>query len=197
MIYIVGDSWNDAVRSTNTENFSDNYWAFGNIGRVAKSYSSTIQRRREWIIIENTKDKITIFENEEFGKVRTLLINGEPWFVGKDICNVFGDTNHSRTLSRVDDEDKQSIEILDNIGRTQKPTVVNESGLYSILFSMQPQKANKRGMSNAYPIETQKRIDKLKHFKRWVTHDVLPTIRKTGGYINNCLLYTSDAADEL
>lgn len=67
----------------------------------------------------------------------------------------------------------------------QKPTVVNESGLYSILFSMQPQKANKHGVSDAYPIETQERIEKLKRFKRWVTHDVLPTIRKTGGYVND------------
>lgn len=62
---------------------------------------------------------------------------------------------------------------------------------------MQPQKANKRGMSNAYPIETQKRIDKLKHFKRWVTHDVLPTIRKTGGYINNADLFVDTYFSDL
>lgn len=62
---------------------------------------------------------------------------------------------------------------------------------------MQPQKANKRGMSNAYPIETQKRIDKLKYFKRWVTHDVLPTIRKTGGYINNADLFVDTYFSDL
>lgn len=129
---------------------------------------------------------IQIFDNPEFGEIRTTTINNEPWFVGKDVSVVFGDTNHSRTLSRIDEEDKSTISIIDSLGRKQNAIIVNESGLYAMLFAMQPQKANKKdGVSDAYPIETQERIAKLKKFKRWVTAEVLPTIRKTGGYVNN------------
>ena len=125
---------------------------------------------------------IKVFENEEFGKVRTISIGGEPWFVGRDVCAVFGDKNRSRTLSRVDEEDKQIISITDSMGRPQNITIINESGLYSVLFTMQPQKAHHNGVSDEYPIEIQERIDKLHHFKRWVTSKVLPSIRKTGSY---------------
>ena len=118
--------------------------------------------------------------------MRSLLINNEPYFVGKDVCHAFGDTNHNRSLSKIDNSDKRITTIKDNLGRTQKITVINESGLYALLFSMQPQKSNKNdGVQDAYPIKTQERIEKLQKFKRWVTHDVLPTIRKTGGYVNN------------
>ena len=126
---------------------------------------------------------IQIFENDEFGKIRTMMINDEPYFVGKDICQAFGDKNHNRSLGRVDDEDKKEHEIIDNLGRKQKAVFVNESGMYSLLFSMQPQKANTNGVSDAYPIEVRNRIDKLHKFKRWVTSEVLPSIRKHGAYI--------------
>lgn len=118
----------------------------------------------------------------EFSCIRVFKINEEAWFIGKDICKFFGDTNHKRTISRVDDCDKQYIEIEDSMGRKQNAIAVNESGMYSILFSMQPQKANNGGGTDAYPIEIQQRIEKLKRFKHWVTSEVLPTIRKTGGY---------------
>lgn len=118
----------------------------------------------------------------EFSCIRVFKINEEAWFIGKDICKFFGDTNHNRTISRVDDCDKQYIEIEDSMGRKQNAIAVNESGMYSILFSMQPQKANNGGGTDAYPIEIQQRIEKLKRFKHWVTSEVLPTIRKTGGY---------------
>lgn len=127
-------------------------------------------------------NEIKVFENEEFGKVRTVVIDDEPWFVGKDVCLIFGDKNHNRSLGRIDPSDKRAIDILDSKNRTQSPTFVNESGLYSLLFSMQPQKANNDGVSDAYPIEVQERIDKLHKFKRWVTAEVLPSIRKTGSY---------------
>ena len=127
-------------------------------------------------------NEITIFENPEFGKVRTVIVDNEPWFVGRDICNVFGDKNSSRSLGRIDAEDKRIINILDLKNRSQTATFVNESGLYSLLFAMQPQKANHDGVSDAYPIEVQKRIEKLHKFKRWVTSEVLPSIRKTGKY---------------
>ena len=118
----------------------------------------------------------------EFSCIRVFKINEEAWFIGKDICKFFGDTNHNRTISRVDDCDKQYIEIEDSMGRKQNAIAVNESGMYSILFSMQPQKANNGGGTDAYPIEIQQRIEKLKRFKHWVTSEVLPSIRKTGQY---------------
>lgn len=128
---------------------------------------------------------IQIFKSEEFGQIRTVDINGEIWFVGKDICSHFGDTNHSRTLSRVDDQDKSTAEITDSMGRKQQTTIINESGLYAVLFAMQPQKANNGGVSDAYPIEVEERIEKIRRFKRWITSEVLPSIRKNGGYLAN------------
>lgn len=127
----------------------------------------------------NTLD---IWEKGEFSKIRIFDINGEAWFVGKDICEYFNDKNHNRTLSRVDDCDKKIIQLKDRMGRNQKAIAVNESGMYSILFGMQPQKANNGGCSNAYPIEVQERIEKLARFKHWVTSEVLPSIRKHGMY---------------
>ena len=118
---------------------------------------------------------LKIFGNSDFGKIRTFDIGGEPWFVGKDICTVFGDKNHNRSIGRVDDVDKATTPIIDNLGRQQNVTIVNESGLYSLLFAMQPQKANKDGVSAT----VQQRIDKIYRFKRWVTSEVLPSIRKT------------------
>lgn len=128
-------------------------------------------------------NELKIFEHSEFGEIRAVEIDGEPWLVGKDVCAVFGDKNHNRSLGRVDTDDKTTVPMTDSMGRTQQITVVNESGLYGLLFSMQPQKANNDGVSDAYPIETQERIDKLRKFKRWVTSEVLPSIRKNGGYI--------------
>lgn len=129
--------------------------------------------------------EIKIFENAEFGSVRTADINGVPYFIGKDVCEMFGDKNHSRSLGRIDSEDKTKIGVVDSLGRKQFVIAVNESGLYSLLFAMQPQKANNNGVSDAYPIEVQERIEKLHKFKRWVTSEILPSIRKTGGYVNN------------
>ncbi len=128
------------------------------------------------------ENKIILFKNEEFGEVRTLNINGEPWFVGKDVCNLFGDKNHIRSLGRVDEFDKQKIELIDSMNRKQSATVINESGLYALLFAMQPQKAHNDGVSDEYPIEIQQRIDRLHKFKRWVTAEILPSLRKHGAY---------------
>lgn len=123
-------------------------------------------------------NEIKIFENSEFGKVRTVVIGNEPWFVGKDVCEAFGDTNYRRSLSNVDNEDKD-MSLICTAGGNQKMTIINESGLYSLLFQMQPQKA--KGVSqNDNLIE--ERIEKLHRFKRWITHEVLPSIRKHGIY---------------
>lgn len=126
--------------------------------------------------------KIQIFESTDFGTVRTVLIDKEPYFVGKDVCEAFDDKNHNRSLGRIDEEDKRREQITDVLGRKQEAVLINESGLYALLFAMQPQKANHDGVSDAYPIEVQERIKKLRRFKRWVTSEVLPAIRKTGSY---------------
>lgn len=134
------------------------------------------------------ENKIEIFTNAEFGSVRTFTINNEPYFIGKDICEKLGDKNHNRSLSRVDEIDKTVIEVTDSLGRKQRAIAINESGLYSLLFAMQPQKANNGGVSDAYPIEVQERINKLHRFKRWVTSEILPSIRKHGAYMTDIIL---------
>ena len=124
-------------------------------------------------------NELKIFENTEFGKMRVIEKNGEPWFVGKDVCESFGDTNYRRSLSTIDENDKGVSQIM-TPGGMQNMTIISETGLYDLLFSMQPQKA--RGVSqNEQAIN--ERIEKLSRFKRWVTHEVLPAIRKHGGYI--------------
>lgn len=128
------------------------------------------------------ENAMQIFENPDFGKIRTLTINGEPWIAGRDVCHAFGDTTPSRSLGRIDDDDK-ALFTVETAGGPQEMTFINEAGLYSLLFAMQPEKANKGG-AHTVPPSTQARIDKLRAFKHWVTHDVLPTIRKTGGYGN-------------
>lgn len=103
------------------------------------------------------------FENHE---VRSLLLNNEPWFVGKDVADVLGYSNVNDALKKhVDKEDKckrDEIAIRDTIGRNQKPVLINESGLYSLVLSS--------------------KLPSAKKFKRWVTSEVLPALRKTGQY---------------
>ena len=104
--------------------------------------------------------ELMIFNNEEFGQIRTVEIDGEIYFVGKDITEVLGYANASKAITdHVDEEDKLNNE---SIGREQNPVCINESGLYSLILSSK--------MPNA------------KKFKRWVTSEVLPTLRKTGSY---------------
>ena len=106
------------------------------------------------------------FNNPEFGKVRAVEIDGEPWLVGKDVAQALGYSNHRKALDdHVDYEDKMQgdgVTIRDSIGREQHPTIINESGLYSLIFSS--------------------KLPDAKKFKHWVTSEVLPSIRKTGSY---------------
>lgn len=101
------------------------------------------------------------FENHE---VRSLLINSEPWFVGKDVAEILSYSNTRKALTdHVDAEDKMDgVTIRDSIGRNQKPVLINESGLYSLVLSS--------------------KLPSAKKFKRWVTSEVLPALRKTGKY---------------
>lgn len=108
---------------------------------------------------------IKIYENIEFGKIRVEEIGQDPWFVAKDICNILGYKNVSDTLQKhVDIEDKD-IAKCDTLGGVQDVIVINESGLYSLILSS--------------------KLPKAKAFKRWITSEVIPSIRKNGGYIAN------------
>lgn len=100
------------------------------------------------------------FENNQ---VRTVLINDEPYFVGKDVASVLGYERATKAIQdHVDDEDKDVVPIQDSIGRMQNTPIINESGVYALVFGS--------------------KLPGAKKFKRWVTKEVLPTIRKTGGY---------------
>lgn len=119
--------------------------------------------------------RIKFFENEEFGKVRTVTIDGESWFVAADVCNIFGETNRNRAMQSLDSSEKGYTQ-MDTPGGKQRVAIVNEPGLYSLLLAMQPSKA--RGVSDQYIALRQ---EKLKGFKRWVTSEVLPALRKGAG----------------
>lgn len=123
-------------------------------------------------------NELQIFKNPEFGQIRSLMIEGEPWFVGKDIAGAFGDANYKRSLSRLDSDDRSKAKV-PTAGGEQSMIIVNESGLYSLLFYMQPQKA--KGVTQNGSLVNE-RIEKLHKFKRWGTSKVLPAIRKTGSY---------------
>ena len=107
-------------------------------------------------------NELQVFNNDEFGSIRTVIIENEPWFVGKDVAEVLGYTNPSKALSdHVDTEDKLNNETLLSLGQ-RGGWLINESGLYSLILSS--------------------KLPKAKKFKRWVTSEVLPAIRKTGSY---------------
>ena len=107
-------------------------------------------------------NKVKIFNSEEFGDVRTVTINGEPWFVGKDVADILGYQNGSRDINRhVHEEDRQNYQN----GTFDSPrgmTIINESGLYALIFGS--------------------KLESAVRFKHWVTSEVLPAIRKTGSY---------------
>ena len=109
-------------------------------------------------------NKLEIFKNQDFGEIRAISINDEPYFVGKDVAMILGYTNPRKAvIDHVDDDDKKDgVTIRDSIGREQKPVLINESGLYSLILSS--------------------KLPNAKKFKRWVTSEVLPEIRKNGSY---------------
>ena len=110
-------------------------------------------------------NELKIFNNSEFGEVRAMLIDEEPWFVGKDIATVLGYSNPQKAIrDHIDKKDRGVNETFTPSG-TQKMLIINESGLYSLILSS--------------------KLPTAKKFKRWVTSEVLPTIRKTGSYNNN------------
>lgn len=109
------------------------------------------------------KNAVQVFENAEFGRVRTIEVKGSPYFVGKDVAEILGYSNPRDALAKhVDDEDKNTVAIRDGIQGNPNMTIINESGLYSMILSS--------------------KLPTAKKFKRWVTSEVLPAIRKTGSY---------------
>ena len=120
------------------------------------------------------ENKIEIFTNTNFGSIRTLSIDGEPYFVGKDVAEILGYTNPSKALSdHVDNEDKLNNESLSSLGQ-RGGWLINESGLYSLILSS--------------------KLPTAKQFKRWLTSEVLPAIRKHGMYATDELLNNPDFA---
>ena len=106
---------------------------------------------------------IQIFKNEEFGEVRTLVVNSEPWFVGSNVATILGYTNPQKAIrDHVDDDDKLTERIVLS-GQNREVVIINESGMYSLILSS--------------------KLPTAKKFKRWVTSEVLPAIRKSGGYM--------------
>lgn len=107
-------------------------------------------------------NEMQTFNNDEFGTIRSLIIDGEPWFVGKDIAKVLGYSDTDQALRKhVDGEDKLTRRF-DGSGQSRNMTIINESGLYSLILSS--------------------KLPSAKKFKRWVTSEVLPAIHKTGTY---------------
>ena len=108
-------------------------------------------------------NEIKIFENTQFGQIRVIKRDGEPWFVGKDVAEILGYGNGRDALAKHVDEEDKGVAKCDTLGGVQELTIINESGLYSLVLR-----------SN---------LPTAKQFKRWVTSEVLPAIRRSGGYI--------------
>jgi anti-repressor protein len=108
-------------------------------------------------------NELQIFKNPEFGEVRTLTINGNPWFVGKDIAEDLGYQNGSRDINRHVDEEDRRKEMISDGNQLKETIIINESGVYSLILSS--------------------KLPTAKKFKHWVTSEVLPAIRKHGGYL--------------
>jgi len=118
---------------------------------------------------------LMIFENPEFGAVRSILIDGEPWFVAADVCKALELEKTNRALSRLDDDEKGAHSVSTPGGR-QRMSIISESGLYSLILGSRKPEA--------------------RAFKRWITHEVIPSIRKHGAYMTDSLLDALEAHPE-
>ena len=116
-------------------------------------------------------NELEIFKNEEFGTIRTIQLNKEPYFCMTDICRALELGNVSQALTRINKDGVISNEVIDSLGRKQKANFINESNMYKLIFQSRKESAEK--------------------FSDWVTNEVLPTIRKTGGYVNDDELFVN------
>lgn len=125
------------------------------------------------------KNKLMIFENPEFGQIRSMLMNGEPWFVAADVCKALGLTQTSRAMAKLDDDEGGLLQV----PHPQKPELtmevncVNEPGLYTLVLTSRKPDA--------------------KTFRRWITHEVIPSIRKNGTYMTDAVIEQLDENPEL
>ena len=117
-------------------------------------------------------NELQIFKNESFGEVRTIIIDNEPWFVGKDVASILGYAEPRSAISKKVDAEDKGVAKMETPSGEQEMTIINESGLYSLILSS--------------------KLPKAKEFKRWVTSEVLPSIRKNGGYIANQEIMTEE-----
>lgn len=108
-------------------------------------------------------NELKAFKNPKFGTIRTTTINGEPWFVAVDVCKALEIQNHKDAIGRLDEDEKTGVDLTDPHGRVQNTNCVNEPGLYALVLGSRKPEA--------------------KAFKRWITHEVIPTIRKHGAYM--------------
>ena len=114
--------------------------------------------------------QVMLFENKEFGEIRTLMMDGQPYFVGKDVAEILGYAEPRSAVSKkVDDEDR-GVAKMETPSGVQEMTIINESGFYSLVLSS--------------------KLPTAKKFKRWVTSEVLPSIRQTGNYISGTSQYS-------
>lgn len=120
------------------------------------------------------ENQVKVFESAEFGSVRTVEVNGVPYFVGRDVAAILGYKNIRDAISNHVDEEDKGVAKCDTLGGTQEMVVINESGVYSLVFSS--------------------KLPTAKKFKRWVTSEVLPSIRKHGMYATDELLANPDFA---
>ena len=111
---------------------------------------------------ENNNASIQVFDSEDFGSVRALTIGGEPWFVAKDVCDALGLSNVGQAIVGLDEDEKSSITIDDGTPGNPNKAIITEAGLYNLIM--------------------RSRKPEAKAFRRWVTHDVLPSIRSHGMY---------------
>lgn len=121
--------------------------------------------------------ELKIFNNSEFGQVRTIVLDGEPWFCMVDICKSLDIGNVSQAKTRLKEDGVIINEVIDSIGRKQNTNFINESNMYKLVF--------------------QSRKESAERFSDWVTDEVLPTIRKTGGYLNNTDLFINTYFDDI
>lgn len=121
------------------------------------------------------ENNLMIFENPEFGAVRSILIDGDPWFVAADVCKALEIEKTNRALSRLDDDEKGAHSVSTPGGR-QRMSIISESGLYSLILGSRKPEA--------------------RAFKRWITHEVIPSIRKHGAYMTDNLLDALEAHPE-
>ena len=111
--------------------------------------------------------ELEIFKNEEFGEIRVTAIDGEPWFVAKDVCDILGISNPTMAIEGLENFERAKF----NLGRQGEANIISESGFYTLV------------LRSREPV--------AKPFRIWVTNKILPTIRKTGGYVNNGDLFIS------